>query len=63
VLDEPTNRARPGRDGRHATPHRRLAHGGQTVLLSSHLLDEVQEICDRVASINDGALMQESTVS
>ena len=40
-----------------------LARGGQTVLLSSHLLDEVQEICDRVGVINHGVLLQESTVA
>jgi ABC-2 type transport system ATP-binding protein len=63
VLDEPTN----GLDPAGMADMRRLivdlAHGGQTVLLSSHLLDEVQEICDRVGVINDGTLMQESTVS
>jgi ABC-2 type transport system ATP-binding protein len=40
-----------------------LARGGQTVLLSSHLLDEVQEICDRVGVINNGVLLKESTVT
>ena len=35
-----------------------LARGGQTVLLSSHLLDEVQEICDRVGVINNGVLLR-----
>ena len=63
VLDEPTN----GLDPAGMADMRRLivdlAHGGQTVLLSSHLLDEVQEICDRVGVINDGTLVQESTVS
>ena len=33
------------------------------MLLSSHLLDEVQEICDRVGVINDGRLLRESTVA
>jgi ABC-type multidrug transport system ATPase subunit len=40
-----------------------LARGGQTVLLSSHLLDEVQAICDRVGVINNGELLKESTVA
>jgi ABC-2 type transport system ATP-binding protein len=40
-----------------------LARGGQTVLLSSHLLTEVQEICDRVGVIDNGRLLRESTVS
>ena len=56
VLDEPTN----GLDPAGMVDMRRLivdlARGGQTVLLSSHLLDEVQEICDRVGVINHGVL-------
>jgi ABC-2 type transport system ATP-binding protein len=63
VLDEPTN----GLDPAGMVDMRRLivdlARGGQTVLLSSHLLDEVQEICDRVGVINNGVLLMESTVS
>jgi ABC-2 type transport system ATP-binding protein len=63
VLDEPTN----GLDPAGMVDMRRLitglADGGQTVLLSSHLLDEVQEICDRVGVINNGVLLMESTVS
>jgi ABC-type multidrug transport system ATPase subunit len=63
VLDEPTN----GLDPAGMVDMRRLildlARGGQTVLLSSHLLDEVQEICDRVGVINNGVLLKESTVS
>jgi ABC-2 type transport system ATP-binding protein len=63
VLDEPTN----GLDPAGMVDMRRLivelARGGQTVLLSSHLLDEVQEICDRVGVIDDGVLLNESTVS
>ena len=63
VLDEPTN----GLDPAGMQDMRRLivdlARGGQTVLLSSHLLDEVQEICDRVGVINNGVLLEESTVA
>jgi ABC-type multidrug transport system ATPase subunit len=63
ILDEPTN----GLDPAGMADIRRLivdlARGGQTVLLSSHLLDEVQEICDRVGVISNGVLLRESTVS
>src|SRR4051794_885121 len=63
VLDEPTN----GLDPAGMVDMRKLivdlARSGQTVLLSSHLLDEVQEICDRVGVIDDGVLLRESTVS
>lgn len=63
VLDEPTN----GLDPAGMADMRKLivdlARSGQTVLLSSHLLDEVQEICDRVGVINKGLLLRESTVA
>ena len=56
VLDEPTNGLDPAgmQDMRGLVVS--LARGGQTVLLSSHLLAEVQDICDRVGVINDGRL-------
>jgi ABC-2 type transport system ATP-binding protein len=63
VLDEPTN----GLDPAGMADMRRLivelARQGQTVLLSSHLLGEVQEICDRVGVISRGRLLAESTVA
>jgi len=63
VLDEPTN----GLDPAGMADMRRLlvdlAAQGQTVLLSSHLLTEVQEICDRVGVIDNGRLLVESTVA
>jgi ABC-2 type transport system ATP-binding protein len=34
---------------------RRLGSGERTVLLSSHLLGEVEQICDRVGVISRGA--------
>jgi len=63
VLDEPTNGLDPAgmQDMRALVVS--LARSGQTVLLSSHLLAEVQEICDRVGVINDGRLLRESTVA
>ncbi|PZF79422.1 ABC transporter ATP-binding protein [Jiangella anatolica] len=63
VLDEPTNGLDPGgmADMRELVVD--LAEQGQTVLLSSHLLAEVQEICDRVGVIAHGRLLAESTVA
>src|SRR5688572_11259737 len=62
VLDEPTN----GLDPAGMAAMRRLvvdlAAAGQTVLLSSHLLAEVQQTCDRVGVIADGRLIHEGTV-
>jgi ABC-2 type transport system ATP-binding protein len=41
---------------------RDLGERGHTVLLSSHLLAEVQQLCDRVGVISGGRLLTESTV-
>jgi ABC-2 type transport system ATP-binding protein len=38
---------------------RRLAHEGITILLSSHLLNEVEELCNRVAIIRKGRIVYE----
>jgi ABC-type multidrug transport system ATPase subunit len=63
VLDEPTNGLDPAgmRDMRALI--RELGSRGHTVLLSSHLLGEVQQVCDRVGVISRGALIAESTVA
>ncbi|HEY3528224.1 MAG TPA: ABC transporter ATP-binding protein [Nocardioides sp.] len=63
VLDEPTNGLDPGGMADMRALIVDLARGGQTVLLSSHLLAEVEEICDRVGVISRGRLLEESTVS
>jgi ABC-type multidrug transport system ATPase subunit len=63
VLDEPTNGLDPAGMADMRALVVSLARGGQTVLLSSHLLAEVQEICDRVGVINDGRLLREATVA
>ncbi len=63
ILDEPTNGLDPAGMADMRALVRRLAGHGQTVMLSSHLLDEVQQVCDRVGVINHGRLLAESTVS
>jgi ABC-2 type transport system ATP-binding protein len=63
VLDEPTNGLDPAGMADMRALVVDLARGGQTVLLSSHLLTEVQEICDRVGVISAGRLLRESTVT
>jgi ABC-2 type transport system ATP-binding protein len=63
VLDEPTNGLDPAGMADMRALIVELAKGGQTVLLSSHLLAEVEEICDRVGVIAGGRLLVESTVS
>jgi ABC-2 type transport system ATP-binding protein len=63
ILDEPTNGLDPAGMADMRALIVDLAKGGQTVLLSSHLLAEVEEICDRVGVIARGRLLEESTVS
>ncbi|HEY6979799.1 ABC transporter ATP-binding protein [Reyranella sp.] len=62
ILDEPTSGLDP-----HATFEllemiRRLKKAGVAVLLSSHLLDRVQSVCDRVALFNKGRIALMGTV-
>jgi ABC-type multidrug transport system ATPase subunit len=63
ILDEPTNGLDPAGMADMRTLIRRLGTGGRTVLLSSHLLGEVQQVCDRVGVIAAGRLLREGTVS
>jgi ABC-2 type transport system ATP-binding protein len=63
ILDEPTNGLDPSGMAEMRELVRRLADQGRTVLLSSHLLGEVQQICDRVGVIDNGRLLTESTVA
>lgn len=64
VLDEPAN----GLDPAGIVEMRRLLKGlaeedGMTILVSSHLLDEVERTCDRVAILNRGRLAAEGEVA
>ena len=62
LLDEPTTGLDPAgmRDMR-ALVHR-LAEDGLTVLLSSHLMDEVEDLCDRVAIVTRGRVVYEGSL-
>ncbi len=59
LLDEPTTGLDPAgmRDMRDLV--RRLAGDGITIMLSSHLLNEVEELCNRVAIIRTGRIVYE----
>jgi ABC-2 type transport system ATP-binding protein len=59
VLDEPTNGLDPGgmRDVRALV--RELSGEGLTIFLSSHLLPEVEQLCNRVAVVGEGRLLAE----
>jgi ABC-type multidrug transport system ATPase subunit len=62
ILDEPTNGLDPAGMAEMRAFIRALARGGRTVVLSSHLMSEVEQICDRVGVIRDGALIAEGTI-
>jgi ABC-2 type transport system ATP-binding protein len=62
ILDEPTNGLDPAgmRDVRQLISS--LADAGTTLFLSSHLLNEVEQVCDRIAIINQGQIVTEGSV-
>jgi ABC-2 type transport system ATP-binding protein len=62
ILDEPTNGLDPAGMADMRSLIRRLGSGDRTVLLSSHMLGEVQQVCDRVGVISRGALIAEGTL-
>jgi len=62
VLDEPTNGLDPAGITDMRALLRRLAAEGCTVVLSSHLLAEVEQVCDRVAVVSHGRLVAQSSV-
>jgi ABC-2 type transport system ATP-binding protein len=63
ILDEPTSGLDPlmevaFRDTVHEAEQR-----GQTVFLSSHILSEVEALCDRVGILRDGRLVEQGTLA
>jgi ABC-2 type transport system ATP-binding protein len=62
ILDEPTNGLDPAGMAEMREFIRSLGRDGRTVLLSSHLMGEVEQVCDRVGVIRAGALVAEGTV-
>ena len=62
ILDEPTSGLDPAGMAEMRTFIRDLGRGRRTVLLSSHLMAEVEQIADRVGVISGGKLVGEGTV-
>src|SRR5437667_8961146 len=62
ILDEPTSGLDPQGTIEMRALIKELKQGGRTVLLSSHLLNEVELTCDRVGVIAKGQLVAEGTV-
>jgi ABC-2 type transport system ATP-binding protein len=63
ILDEPTNGLDPAgiQEFRHMI--RGFVDEGRTVLLSSHLLDEVEKICDQVAIVDRGQVVMQGSIA
>ncbi len=64
ILDEPTNGLDPAgiQEMRHFI-RELVENQGKTVFLSSHLLSEVEQVCDRVAIIHLGQIVREGRVA
>ena len=62
ILDEPTNGLDPAGMAEMREFIKSLGAGGRTVVLSSHLMSEVEQVTDRVGVIRDGSLVAEGTV-
>src|SRR5215213_9100295 len=63
ILDEPANGLDPGGIREMRTLMRNLAESGMTVVLSSHILGEVQLICDSVTIISAGRRVAAGSVA
>jgi ABC-2 type transport system ATP-binding protein len=62
VLDEPTNGLDPAGQIEIRALIRTLAQSGRTIFLSSHMLHEVEQICDDVAILRDGRVVANGPV-
>jgi len=62
ILDEPTNGLDPQGMLDMRDLIRDLGNAERTVLLSSHLMNEVQQLCDRIGVIQSGRLIAQGTV-
>jgi len=63
ILDEPTNGLDPAGIRELRTFLRELANGGMAIFISSHLLAEIELLCDSVAMIRDGQVVQTGKVA
>lgn len=63
ILDEPTNGLDPGGIQEFRLMVGELIAEGRTVFLSSHLLDEVEKICDHVAIVDGGKVVLQGAIA
>ena len=62
ILDEPTNGLDPLMEQVFRECVKEALGNGQTIFLSSHILEEVEALCDRVAVLNSGRLVETGTL-
>ena len=62
ILDEPTSGLDPLMEVAFRETVREAKERGQTVFLSSHILSEVEALCDRVGILRDGRLVEQGTL-
>jgi|SRR5579884_1317 len=63
VLDEPSSGLDPLMEQAFRESVREAKSAGQTVFLSSHILSEVEALCDRIAILRSGRLIELGTLS
>jgi ABC-2 type transport system ATP-binding protein len=63
ILDEPTNGLDPAGNVEIRTLVQQLAAGGRTIILCSHQLHEVEQLCERVAILRSGRLIAEGRIA
>lgn len=62
VLDEPSSGLDPLMETTFQQCLREAQHRGQTILLSSHILSEVEAVCDRVGILRQGRIIESGTL-
>lgn len=63
ILDEPTSGLDPLMQETLLQCLREMAAAGRTVMFSSHTLSEVESLCDHIAIVKDGQIVEDSTVT
>ena len=63
ICDEPTNGLdQRAREFMLQTLRRTVSEGGRSVLMSSHVMDDVQDVCDRIVMIHKGKIVVQSRI-
>lgn len=63
ILDEPTSGLDPLMEEVFKETVKKIAEEGKTVLLSSHILSEVEALCDRITIIRNGTAVESGSLS